>query len=359
MKVAVYTIALNEAAHVERWANSALDADYRIVADTGSSDGTVDQLRSLGVTVYEVTVRPWRFDLARNAAMALIPGDVDVCCTMDMDRYLEPGWRELLEAAWTPGTTALYNRVVYRSAPDDANIFRSFPVKNFHHRSGYRFKRAVHEALQYSGEEVIRHCHDITMSEIQDRSKDTRRQYLPLMEVAHDEDPDDGQICFWLGREYMWAGRPEDAARVFQHYIDLPSSTWSDERSEAMRFLARVEPDKKQYWLERARVEAPHRREVWLDLAEHFHSECDWENLFWACSNGIRRTRHTNSYLDEPSSWGFRLHDLGAIASWRLNLLNLALEWGAEALKLEPENARLKKNLDFFRGLRGGQGPAE
>src|SRR4029078_3368012 len=97
LKVAVYTIALNEAAHVERWANSAVDADYRIVADTGSTDDTVERLMRSGVTVHPITVRPWRFDVARNAAMALIPDDVDVCCTMDMDAYLEPGWRPKLE----------------------------------------------------------------------------------------------------------------------------------------------------------------------------------------------------------------------------------------------------------------------
>jgi hypothetical protein len=33
VKIAVYTIALNEAAHAERWAESAADADYRVVAD--------------------------------------------------------------------------------------------------------------------------------------------------------------------------------------------------------------------------------------------------------------------------------------------------------------------------------------
>jgi glycosyltransferase involved in cell wall biosynthesis len=41
VKIAVYAIALNEAAHAERSAESAADADYRIVAETGSTDGTV------------------------------------------------------------------------------------------------------------------------------------------------------------------------------------------------------------------------------------------------------------------------------------------------------------------------------
>src|SRR5437899_2209749 len=57
LKVAVYTIALNESANVERWASSAVDADYRIVADTGSTDGTVERLTAAGVTVHRITVR--------------------------------------------------------------------------------------------------------------------------------------------------------------------------------------------------------------------------------------------------------------------------------------------------------------
>jgi glycosyltransferase involved in cell wall biosynthesis len=134
LKVAVYTIALNETAHVERWASSAADADYRIVADTGSTDDTVERLRKAGVTVYRIAVDPWRFDTARNAAMALIPADADVCLTLDMDRYLEPGWRLKLEAAWTQETTALYCRVVYRSKVDDPTPLRQWPAKNFHHR---------------------------------------------------------------------------------------------------------------------------------------------------------------------------------------------------------------------------------
>src|SRR4029078_7297334 len=125
LKVAVYTIALNEAAHAERWANSAVDADYRIVADTGSTDDTVERLRRADVIVHRIAVRPWRFDDARNAAMALIPADVDVCCTMDMDRWCEPGWRAKLEAAWKPETTALFCRTEYRASVEDFTPLRA------------------------------------------------------------------------------------------------------------------------------------------------------------------------------------------------------------------------------------------
>ena len=297
---------MNEAAHAERWANSAADADYRIVADTGSTDDTVERLTKAGVTVHRIAVRPWRFDDARNAAMALIPADVDVCSRMDMDAFLEPGWRPKLEAAWTPETTALFCRTVYRASVDDPTPLKSWPAKNFHHRWGYRFKRPVHEALSFAGEkEVTCDCADIVMYHVQDHSKPTRRQYLPLMELAHKEDPDDAQICFWLGREYMWANQHERGSELLQRYLALPSSTWPEERSEAMRYLARMQPDKKMVWLDKARPEAPHRREIWLDLAEEFHGQADWLNLFWACTNGIEKTHRTGSYLDDSTAGAF------------------------------------------------------
>ena len=52
-----------------------------------------EKLTRAGVTVHRIAVRPWRFDIARNATIALIPDDVDVCCSMDMDMFLDPGWR--------------------------------------------------------------------------------------------------------------------------------------------------------------------------------------------------------------------------------------------------------------------------
>jgi glycosyltransferase involved in cell wall biosynthesis len=347
VKIAVYTIALNEAAHAERWAESAADADYRIVTDTGSTDDTVDRLTRAGVTVHCIAVRPWRFDVARNTAMALIPSDVDVCCTMDMDMFLDPGWRPKLEAAWTPETTALNCNLVWWTSPENPTPLKQYLVRNFHTRWGYRFKRPVHEALTFSGEELTGNCPDIVINHLRSSGGD-RERYLNLLELALAEDPGDSQIGFWLGRDCLYADRHERGIEVLQRYLQMPSASWVVERSEAMRCLARMQPDKKMFWLDKARIEAPYRREVWLDLAEEFHGQADWLNLFWACTNGIENTRRTESYLDEQHCWGFRLFDLGAIAAWRLNVMDRAVEWGQRALELDPGNERLKSNFDFF-----------
>jgi tetratricopeptide (TPR) repeat protein len=348
LKIAVYTIALNEAHHVTRWRDSAVDADYLVVADTGSTDDTVERLTAAGVLVHQIIVRPWRFDDARNASLALVPADADICISLDMDEFMLPGWRAKLEAAWTPGTTKLsYNYA--RGLNADGSPARVFRRSKIHSRRGYRWKRIVHEDLQRTEpDERSADTEAVLMGEVQDPGKD-RGQYLPLMEQAYNEDPEDAQICFWLARELMYAGQSERSAEKFLAYLAIPDWHWKDERAEAMRYLARVQPDKALEWLQKSIAEAGHRRELWLDLAELYHSKLDWLNLFWACTNGMEKTRRTGSYLDEPQAWGFRLHDLAALACSHLGLIDQAIKHGTTALELQPGDRRLTNNLGFYK----------
>src|SRR5215467_10713693 len=107
MKIAVYAIAKNEAKHVERFVRSCDGADVVLVADTGSTDATRQLLTESAAATIDLNIRPWRFDDARNAALALVPPDIDICVSLDLDEVLTAGWRARIEAAWSPGTTRL------------------------------------------------------------------------------------------------------------------------------------------------------------------------------------------------------------------------------------------------------------
>ena len=67
MKIAVYAISKNESQFVERFCKSAVDADLIVIADTGSTDNTVELAKEHGAVVYDICISPWRFDKARDA----------------------------------------------------------------------------------------------------------------------------------------------------------------------------------------------------------------------------------------------------------------------------------------------------
>ena len=96
MKVIIYAICKNEAQFAERFMRSCAGADGVYVLDTGSTDGTPERLRALGAIVRERTIEPWRFDVARNASLDMLPLDADICICLDLDEVLCPGWREAL-----------------------------------------------------------------------------------------------------------------------------------------------------------------------------------------------------------------------------------------------------------------------
>ena len=77
MRVAVYTVCKDEEHNVEEWYQSAANADVICVADTGSKDKTVPLFQAKGnlVKFSQISIDPWRFDDARNAALALVPAD--------------------------------------------------------------------------------------------------------------------------------------------------------------------------------------------------------------------------------------------------------------------------------------------
>ena len=90
-KVCVYAISKNEEKFVERWMKSMSEADEVYVLDTGSTDNTVKKLKKLGAIVKKEKIIPWRFDVARNKSLSLVPEDCDICVCTDLDEVFVSG----------------------------------------------------------------------------------------------------------------------------------------------------------------------------------------------------------------------------------------------------------------------------
>lgn len=341
MKIAVYTIALNEEQFVERWYESAKEADYILIADTGSTDRTVEIAKDLGIHVAEIEVKPWRFDMARNISLANIPTDIDYCICLDMDEVLMPGWRQWLEQATE-------TRIHYTYRWDDTMTFTGDKI---HKRHGYLWKHPVHECLYPFGiEETHQVFPEMRIHHYPDHTK-SRGQYLPLLKWSVEEDPDNDRNAHYYARELMYYGQYEESAKEFRRHLALPSARWDAERAASYRYLAVCEPDRAVEHLESAIKECPHIREPWIELAKYYYAREDWEKCYESAKKALEIKERSHAYLMMSWAWDWTPWDLAAIAAYHLEKFDEAFEYGLQALKHAPDDERLTNNLRWYAGV--------
>lgn len=360
-KVCVYAICKDEEKFVDRWMDAMEEADLVVVTDTGSSDATVEKLRERGAVVYTDIISPWRFDVARNIAMDHVPDDADICVSVDLDEVFDRGWRQKLEDAWQSCHTRARYLFTW-SYNNDGSPNKQFAMEKIHRRHGFRWVHPVHEVLEYSGvdKDMTIWVDGMVLNHHPDLSK-PRTQYLPLLELSAQENPSDDRTAFWLGREYMYHGMHDKCIETLMRHIDLPSATWDEERCASMRFIAKSflamgENRKARKWLFKAIAECPRVREPYLQMARLGYLEGDWPLVYLMTQRALQVTQRSGSYLVEPDSWNHSLYDLGAICTYRLGLYEKSYEYAKIACQMEPDNERLKNNLELIKlSVRAGE----
>jgi glycosyltransferase involved in cell wall biosynthesis len=272
MKVSIYAISRNEEKFVDRFLSTILpelrDGDNITILDTGSVDRTVERFRGYDrVNVFQAVFSPFRFDDARNVCLSLVPGDIDVAISIDVDEVIQPGWRDNLDMVWTHNTTRLQYPFVW-SWKDDGTPAIQFYSDKIHSRHGYRWNLPAHEILEFkSGNQVFSRTDLIAIHHHPDASK-SRSNYINLLEVGYKENPTNSRSQYYYARELYFVGRQPEASEVFQKYLDNPASVWRHERSEAMIYLSKMNGNTmwKNKWAYIAASECPERREVWWNL---------------------------------------------------------------------------------------------
>lgn len=343
MKVAVYTIAKNEAQFVRRWYESSQEADYHVIADTGSNDDTLEIAKELGIITLTVNVDPFRFDDSRNASLAAVPLDADYCIALDMDEVMQPGWREQLEIAFTEGTDRPQYRFITDWNPDGtpAVEFHGFRI---HRRKGVRWIYPIHEVpTTYDGSDT-RKLYPFEIHHRPDKSK-SRAQYLPLLEQAARENPD-SRTLYYLGREYFYRQMYPNSAEVLKKYLEV--SIFKAERGYAMRMLAKCEPEQAEEWLMKSTEEYQSRESV-LALANHYYTEKKWKECNTVAKIALKITVKPSEFLSEGWAWTHMAEDLIAVSAWQLEDYKEAYKYGKKAVEISPNEERLVNNLKFYK----------
>ncbi len=371
LKIWIHTIAKNEIGHVDRFMYFCKEADGVAVLDTGSTDGTPGRLAELGAVVKTMKFEPWstlddyraiearggnpfRYDLPRNLALDMVPEDADVCVSIDLDEVLVPGWRQIIESCWKKGITThldyqfawqmsepapdnhgeLYKRLVHNI---HSNV--EFHYNKIHQRHGYVWQSPIHEKIVtkagFNGE-VWASYPGVLVCHYQ-KPKTERANYLPLLELAVLEDPDDVHSLFYYARELGYRNEYLKAVAAHQRFLAHPKAAgWAPERSSACTSIAAAncylalrsgldQPDRDRYrqetyrWALRACYEQPGQREGWVELAARCYDMGDHAGCYWAARQAltIDPIHNIKSYTGNKDHWGHKPHFyIGLSAFW-------------------------------------------
>jgi glycosyltransferase involved in cell wall biosynthesis len=349
LKICVYAISKNEAHFVPRFCESAKEADLILIADTGSTDGLPDVAREHGAVVHDICITPWRFDLARNAALALIPRDMDVCISLDIDEVLQPGWREEIERVWKKGETT---RLRYMF---DWGAGIAFYYEKIHARHGYMWHHPCHEYPVPDGRitEVWAQTSMLLAVHKPDPTK-SRGQYLDLLELSVKEDPRCPRNAFYYARELSFHRKWQESIDALNRYLKMPEATWPNERCYAYRTMGRCYSELKNMQeaekaFQLACAEAPNTREPWCELAMLTYRQSRWEETFAYAMRALTIKDKAAVYTCDPAVWGHWPHDLASIAAWQLGLRDVSLQQAELAVAATPDDVRLQANLDYIR----------
>ncbi len=352
-KVCVYTICKNEEKFVKRWYESIKDADYICVLDTGSTDNTVKLLKELGVKVEVKEINPWRFDVARNESLKLIPKDADICISLDLDEVLLPNSIDNLIKSWSDDVTRVKYIYNWKLDKDNKPIV-SFYTNKIHSNNDYIWTHPVHEVLTYCGKSVQKEivCNDVIINHYPDDSK-SRGSYLKLLELSVKEDPLDDRNMHYLGREYMYYRKWNKCIDTLIKHLNLKTATWKDERCASMRFISRSYIALKRYdealmWLDKAIKEAPYLRDAYVEKMLLEYQLKHYNEVIKLGKKALKIKQNNMTYINETFTFDETIYDLMSLSYYFTGNKNEGKKYINKALKINPNNVRIVENKKFF-----------
>ena len=361
VKICVYAICKNEEKFVERWLKSVDEADYIAVLDTGSTDNTKNifdeySLNNPGKLIFKSFDYGdnFRFDSARNDSLKLVPFDTDVCVVLDLDQVPVKGWSKIVKNHYIDNELVT-GYIIDHKDGEENNRWRS---KNVHPNSPYYiWTKLIHEGINYIGNDenykeyfdenfIINHYPDI--------NKD-RSLYTTLLRKAVEEDPTDSYFVNYLGVELSKNGSIDEAIEVykkgiefcvfdnkfllFQMYINLGSLLIDKDPAAALNYFEDADD-----------MNIIKTRRLYVYIADAYKKLGDTNMEIFYLIKALEEVKlYSHDWRDNFEYFNGVIEDrLALLYYYEKKDYILAMKYGAEALSYQPENERMKNNLDYF-----------
>lgn len=213
MKTAAYTILKDEIKYIKKWLYYSKDFDYRVLLDTGSTDGSWELLQEEAkndpnLIIEQKIFDPWIFCNARIYNLAMVPQDIDWCLSPDLDEYFSINVLKEMKKTISlyPNVTNIscdrldiYSEVVRVGPPKTAG------TNKIHRRHDYTWKSPIYEYLSFipqDRKEVEIYNDDIYLIHDQDITKPRSTLYPKMLKEQYEKDPSDIWCLWFLTNHY-------------------------------------------------------------------------------------------------------------------------------------------------------------
>lgn len=273
MKTAAYTICKNEIKFVEKWLYYTKDFTYRVLLDTGSTDGTWELLQEVAKTdtnliLEQKIIEPWRFDTARNYNLSMVPKDCEWCLSPDLDEYFSINVLHEIKNILKDKPNAtniscdrldIFSDIVRHGPPN------TLPINKIHRRNDYTWSQPVFEHMLFNRTDITEtevYNNKIFLIHDQDFNKPERTKlYVKLLHNEYELNPTNCWTLWYLishyyitqdldnfikyGRVFLDHANHDDRythVRQGLEYIYFNIETSSEQKAQILETLGRNKP---------------------------------------------------------------------------------------------------------------------
>lgn len=359
-KICVYAICKNEKQFVEKWLDNMSEADYIVVLDTGSTDGTFELLQN-DPRVHKVEQKIYdlfRFDVARNDSMKLCPKDANILLCTDFDELFNKGWADIIRKNWTNECTrGIYNYAWDHNAKGEPrNMFKYDKM----HTRDYHWIYPVHEVLapiKVDGyvEKRIEFGTSIQLEHWQDKTK-PRKFYFDLLKLSCEENPEDSHARMLLAREYLIKGEKEQALDEFLEVLKMGDIENPNKKLVLLNSLLQVAfiyEDLKNFdeciwYCQEFIKEDKTYRDPYFLMAEVYNLMKMFTLAEACCNAGFEYGKQKYDWVERGNTWLGWGYDLLSVAQFNVGKIDEAIKNGEIALQHEPKDVRLLTNQNIY-----------
>jgi glycosyltransferase involved in cell wall biosynthesis len=341
---------------------------YYVICDTGSSDNTIDEIKStmdeLGIEG-EIYERPWvNFEVNRTESLELARGKCDYSWIIDADDTFE-----VLNPNINP----------FSDLPSDVDCFQiMYRLNNLqYHRAqivrsdqDWVYKGVLHEYLDLPGKEpVIQYqipgdrCRvDADISPLK-RASSLEEKYAKdaeILEEALDKDPENTRYMFYLAQSYRDSQQKVKAIDAYQKRAD--AGGWDEEVYYSLYMIGRLKeqlgrhPDEVITAYSKAWEYRPERLEAIFHAMRKLREQERWVLSFTYGNMAVKNPGTSDILFVEPEIWQWRLLDEFALAAYHTGNPEISAEKMEAIMRMpffvtmsENEKSRIRKNHEYFR----------